>query len=55
MAKSGSRRRLGGSAGPFSETLIAEFNKGDVWIQGAFSLSKGFCLRRCCLRRQPWG
>jgi len=43
MAKSGLRAAgLGGEAGPFSEALIAEFAKGDVWIHGAFSLEQGF-------------
>ena len=32
----------GGTAGPFSEGLIAEFGKSDVWIHGAFSLEQGF-------------
>jgi adenine/guanine/hypoxanthine permease len=42
MAKSGLHAaRLGGSAGPFSEALIAEFAKSDVWIHGAFSLEQG--------------
>jgi AGZA family xanthine/uracil permease-like MFS transporter len=43
MAKSGLRAAgLGGPAGPFSEALIAEFAKSDVWIHGAFSLEQGF-------------
>ena len=43
MAKSGLRAAgLGGQAGPFSEALIAEFGKGNVWIHGAFSLEQGF-------------
>jgi adenine/guanine/hypoxanthine permease len=43
MAKSGLRAAgLGGSAGPFSESLVAEFAKADVWIHGAFSLEQGF-------------
>jgi AGZA family xanthine/uracil permease-like MFS transporter len=43
MAKSGLRAAgLGGAAGPFSEALIGEFAKSDVWIHGAFSLEQGF-------------
>ncbi len=43
MAKSGLRAAgLGGPAGPFSEALIGEFAKSDVWIHGAFSLEQGF-------------
>ena len=43
MAKSGLHAAgLGGQAGPFSDALIAEFGKSDVWIQGAFSLEQGF-------------
>jgi len=43
MAKSGLRAAgLGGQAGPFSEGLVAEFAKSDVWIHGAFSLEQGF-------------
>jgi AGZA family xanthine/uracil permease-like MFS transporter len=43
MAKSGLHAAgLGGKAGPFSEALIAEFGKSDVWIHGAFSLEQGF-------------
>ena len=34
--------RLGGAAGPFSETLIGEFQKNDLWIAGAFALEQGF-------------
>ena len=43
MAKSGLHAAgLGGNAAPFSDALIAEFAKSDVWIQGAFSLEQGF-------------
>jgi adenine/guanine/hypoxanthine permease len=43
MAKSGLRAAgLGGAAGPFSEALVGEFAKADVWIHGAFSLEQGF-------------
>ena len=43
MAKSGLHAAgLGGKAGPFSDALIAEFGKSDVWIQGVFSLEQGF-------------
>ena len=43
MAKSGLHAAgLGGNARPFSDALIAEFAKSDVWIQGAFSLEQGF-------------
>jgi AGZA family xanthine/uracil permease-like MFS transporter len=43
MAKSGLRAAgLGGPAGPFSEALVGEFAKADVWIDGAFSLEQGF-------------
>ena len=43
MAKTGLRAAgLGGPAGPFSESLVAEFAKSDVWIHGAFSLEQGF-------------
>ena len=33
---------LGGPAGPFTEKLVVEFQKNDVWIAGAFSLEQGF-------------
>ena len=33
---------MGGAARPFSDALIAEFAKSDVWIHGAFSLEQGF-------------
>jgi AGZA family xanthine/uracil permease-like MFS transporter len=43
MAKSGLHAAgLGGNAAPFSDALIAEFAKSDVWIHGAFSLEQGF-------------
>ena len=43
MAKNGLRAAgLGGTGEPFSESLIAEFGKSDVWIHGAFSLEQGF-------------
>jgi AGZA family xanthine/uracil permease-like MFS transporter len=43
MAKNGLRAAgLGGPAGPFSESLIGEFQKSDTWIHGAFSLEQGF-------------
>jgi AGZA family xanthine/uracil permease-like MFS transporter len=43
MAKSGLHAAgLGGQAGPFSDALIPEFGKSDVWIHGAFSLEQGF-------------
>ena len=43
MAKNGLRAAgLGGPAGPFNENLIAEFQKSDTWIHGAFSLEQGF-------------
>ena len=44
MAKSGLRAAgLGSASGPpFSEALVAVFNKSDVWIQGAFALEQGF-------------
>ena len=44
MAKSGLRAAGYGSEGglPFSENLIADFHKGDVWIEGAFALEQGF-------------
>jgi AGZA family xanthine/uracil permease-like MFS transporter len=43
MAKSGLRAAgMGGAAGPFSDSLIADFAKSDVWIHGAFSLEQGF-------------
>ena len=43
MAKNGLRAGgLGGSAGPFNESLIGEFQKSDTWIHGAFSIEQGF-------------
>jgi AGZA family xanthine/uracil permease-like MFS transporter len=43
MAKSGLKAAgLGGQAGPFSESLIGEFQKSDIWIHGAFALEQGF-------------
>jgi len=43
MVKSGLRAAgLGGPAGPFSEALIGEFARADIWIHGAFSLEQGF-------------
>jgi AGZA family xanthine/uracil permease-like MFS transporter len=43
LAKNGLRAAgLGGPAGPFTEALVAEFQKNDVWIAGAFALEQGF-------------
>ena len=43
MAKNGLRAAgLGGAGGPFSERLVAEFQKSDTWIAGAFALEQGF-------------
>ncbi|HET7216708.1 MAG TPA: hypothetical protein VFJ02_01610 [Vicinamibacterales bacterium] len=43
MAKNGLRAAgLGGAAGPFGESLIAEFQKSDTWIHGAFAIEQGF-------------
>jgi AGZA family xanthine/uracil permease-like MFS transporter len=43
IAKNGLRAAgLGGPAGPFTEALVAEFQKNDVWITGAFALEQGF-------------
>jgi AGZA family xanthine/uracil permease-like MFS transporter len=43
MAKNGLRAAgLGGPVGPFDETLVAEFQKSDTWIHGAFALEQGF-------------
>ena len=43
LAKNGLRAAgLGGSAGPFNDSLIAEFLKSDTWIQGAFAIEQGF-------------
>ena len=33
---------LGGPAGPFTEALVAEFQKNDTWIAGAFAIEQGF-------------
>ena len=47
MAKNGLRAAgLGGSAGPFSESLIGEFQKSDTWIHGAFAHRAGLPLHR---------
>jgi AGZA family xanthine/uracil permease-like MFS transporter len=43
LAKNGLRAAgLGGPAGPFSEALVGEFQKNDVWIAGAFAIEQGF-------------
>jgi AGZA family xanthine/uracil permease-like MFS transporter len=43
MAKNGLHAAgLGGPAGPFSDALIAEFQKSDTWIHGAFAIEQGF-------------
>jgi AGZA family xanthine/uracil permease-like MFS transporter len=43
MAKNGLRAAgLGGAAGPFSEKIVAEFQKSDTWIHGAFAIEQGF-------------
>src|SRR6186997_2989677 len=43
MAKNGLRAAgLGGPAGPFSESLVGEFQKTDTWIAGAFAIEQGF-------------
>jgi AGZA family xanthine/uracil permease-like MFS transporter len=43
MAKNGLRAAgLGTEARPFTEALVAEFQKSDTWIHGAFSLEQGF-------------
>ena len=43
LAKNGLRAAgLGGPAGPFTEALVAEFQKNDTWIAGAFALEQGF-------------
>jgi len=43
MAKNGLRAAgLGGPAGGFGESLVAEFQKSDTWIHGAFALEQGF-------------
>jgi AGZA family xanthine/uracil permease-like MFS transporter len=33
---------MGTEARPFTDALIAEFQKGDTWIHGVFSLEQGF-------------
>ena len=43
LAKNGLRAAgLGGPAGPFTESLVGEFQKQDMWISGAFALEQGF-------------
>ena len=43
LAKNGLRAAgLGGAAGPFTDSLIGEFQKQDLWIAGAFALEQGF-------------
>jgi AGZA family xanthine/uracil permease-like MFS transporter len=43
LAKSGLHAAgLGGPGRPFTEALIGEFQKSDIWIHGAFSLEQGF-------------
>lgn len=43
LAKNGLRATgLGGPGGPFTAALVAEFQKNDVWITGAFALEQGF-------------
>jgi AGZA family xanthine/uracil permease-like MFS transporter len=43
LAKNGLRAAgLGGAAGPFTPALLAEFQKQDTWIAGAFALEQGF-------------
>jgi AGZA family xanthine/uracil permease-like MFS transporter len=43
MAKNGLRAAgIGTTAGPFSGALIAEFQKSDTWIAGAFAIEQGF-------------
>jgi adenine/guanine/hypoxanthine permease len=43
LAKNGLRAAgLGGPAGPFTPALVAEFQKNDTWIAGAFALEQGF-------------
>src|SRR5690349_2361273 len=43
LAKNGLRAAgLGGPAGPFTEGLVAEFQKNDLWITGAFAIEQGF-------------
>ena len=43
LAKNGLRAAgLGGPAGPFSDALVAGFQKNDTWITGAFAIEQGF-------------
>src|SRR6187397_2500353 len=43
LAKNGLRAAgLGGPAGPFTESLVGEFQKTDTWIAGAFAIEQGF-------------
>src|SRR5207244_7274531 len=43
LAKNGLRAAgLGGPAGPFSESLVGEFQGTDTWIGGAFAFEQGF-------------
>src|SRR5688572_11989882 len=43
MAKNGLRAAgLGGPAGPFSESLVGEFQRTDTWIAGALAIEQGF-------------
>src|SRR5712671_745081 len=43
MAKNGLKAAgMGTALRPFSESLIAEFQKSDTWIHGVFSLEQGF-------------
>jgi len=43
LAKNGLRAAgLGGPARGFTDALVAEFQKNDVWIAGAFALEQGF-------------
>jgi adenine/guanine/hypoxanthine permease len=43
MVKNGLRAAgLGGPGGPFTDALLAEFQKSDTWIHGAFALEQGF-------------
>ena len=43
MAKNGLRAAgVWGPVGPFGDPLIAEFQKSDTWIHGAFALEQGF-------------
>jgi adenine/guanine/hypoxanthine permease len=43
LAKNGLRAAgIGGSAGGFTDALVMEFQKNDVWIAGAFALEQGF-------------